>query len=131
MCASYRLRPPLRSQDLVRRPRLTEVVQSTVPGAACVVSGPPGYGITTLLREAVAGAETFWLALDSNVPDDRARALLGEALAVSPGVDAVLDRLAQAGPCWLVVDGVNRSSATGWRRAARAAVRAARGRNRS
>lgn len=106
MSDTFRLRPPPGPQELVPRPRLTQVVRSTAPGGACVVTAPAGYGTTTLLMDAVTDTATvFWAAVDG-LPDTEACALLAEALGVGDGVDAALERLAQSGSCWLVVDGV-------------------------
>lgn len=71
------------------------------------MSGPGGYGVTTLLLQVTAGTEVVWVSLDEEVPDQQARALFATALGVDGGVDQALAALARTGACWVVVDGID------------------------
>lgn len=72
LLATKLYRPPARGQA-VARPRLTEKLLAGAcrPGCFCILSGPAGFGKTTLLGEFLAGLaiRTAWLSLDAGDND--------------------------------------------------------------
>lgn len=94
--------PPQRA-SAISRPHLTEKLRSMVerPGSFALLSGPAGFGKTTLLSEFVAqlGQPVAWLSLDEgdNDPNRFWTYLITACQSVAPGVgEAALDLLRAA-----------------------------------
>ncbi len=77
--------PPL-SPQIVPRPRLTQRLQAAAP--LLLISAPPGFGKTTVMREFIAAADqpAAWLSLDpaDNDPPRFWRYVLGALQTLSP-----------------------------------------------
>jgi LuxR family maltose regulon positive regulatory protein len=121
----HRLRAPTLGPAIVARPRLTDAIRATPPGATCLISAPAGYGATTALAQAVSAPDdrVAWVGLDHlDAGDGRlwAQVIAGIETALESPLDwafplerieagylvsALIESLQDRPPLWIVLDG--------------------------
>ena len=94
-----KLRIPRQRANGVSRPRLTEKLTAAVqrPGTVILLSGPAGFGKTTLLSEFAAGRLAAWVSLgeEDNEPIEFWSYLVSAVQSVAPGIGAAAIALLQ------------------------------------
>ena len=118
-----RLRPPTLGPEDVARPRLTAAIQATPAAGTCILSGPPGYGATTAVTQALLEQSgVAWTSLDEfDTAPGQLVAQIAAAVAghsdvpappTPPGMEDTLSMMAplvewleRSAVSWVVIDG--------------------------